>query len=185
MTKNLKISVFIATSLDGYIAREDGDIEWLHNSGHGEVEDGEDFGYDRFMKSMDALVIGRNTYEKVRSFKGDWPYGEKPVFVLTTRGVEIPDEINKTVSSLSGSPHEVVEELTKLGHYHLYLDGGQTIQGFLKEGLVEELIITRIPILIGSGIPLFGPLSKDIKLKHLRTESFNNGFIQSRYEIMF
>lgn len=179
----MKISVYIATSTDGFIAREDGDIEWLHNSGHGSVEKGEDFGYEEFMSTVDALVMGRNTYEKVLSFEGEWPYGEKPVFVLTTKGVEIPDKISGTVSSISGSPKEIIEKLGDRGYHNLYLDGGITIQKFLQARLVDEMIITKIPILIGSGIPLFGPLSEDINLKHLQTESYNNGFVQSRYEV--
>lgn len=180
----MKISVYIATSLDGFIARKNGDIDWLHNSGHGEVEKGEDFGYEAFKSTIDALVMGRNTYEKVLSFGREWPYGEKPVFVLTTKGVEIPDRISKTVSSHSGSPREITRKLKELGHNHIYLDGGLTIQKFLKAGLVDELTITEIPILIGTGIPLFGPPSKDIKLKHIETQSYNNGFVQSRYEVM-
>lgn len=179
----MKISVYIATSLDGFIAREDGDIEWLHNSGHGEVDKVADFGYEKFMSTVDALVMGRKTYEKVFSFGGDWPYGKNPVFVLSTSGVKIPDAISETVSSLSGSPKKIVEEVENLGHQHIYLDGGLTIQKFLEAGLVDEITITKIPVLIGNGIPLFGPLSKDIKLKHVQTEAFNNGFVQSRYEI--
>lgn len=179
-----KASVYIATSVDGFIAREDGDIEWLHNSGQGSVKEGEDFGYEAFMSSVDALVIGRNSYEKVLSFDGKWPYGGKPVFVLTTRGVAIPDEISSTVTSLSGTPGVIIDKLAKLGHHHLYLDGGKTIQGFLEADLVDELTITRIPILIGSGIPLFGPLSNDIRLKHVKTKSYNNGFVQTRYKVL-
>ncbi|REL24027.1 dihydrofolate reductase [Rhodohalobacter sp. SW132] len=179
-----KISVYIATSLDGFIARENGDIDWLHNSGHGEAEKEEDFGYETFMSTVDALVMGRNTYEKVLSFGGEWSYGEKPVFVLTTKGIEIPDRISKTVSSLSGSPQEIARKLKEFGHSHLYLDGGLTIQKFLVAGLVDELTITKIPILIGSGIPLFGPLSEDIRLKHLETSSWNNGFVQSTYKVL-
>lgn len=179
----MKISVYIATSVDSFIARENGDIDWLHNSGHGEVEQGDDFGYEAFMSSVDALVMGRNTYEKVLSFGGEWPYGEKPVFVLTTQGITIPEKISKTVASLSGSPREIVRKLKEFGHRHIYLDGGVTIQKFLETGLVDELIITKIPILIGSGIPLFGPLSKDVKLKHIETQSYQNGFVQNRYEV--
>ncbi|MCH2449732.1 MAG: dihydrofolate reductase family protein [Gracilimonas sp.] len=179
----MKISVYIATSLDGFIAREDRDIEWLNNSGYGEVDKGEDFGYEAFMSTVDALVMGRKTYEKVLSFGGDWPYGKNPVFVLSTSGVKIPDAISETVSSLSGSTQKIVKQLEKLGYQHIYLDGGLTIQKFLEAGLVDEITITKIPVFIGKGIPLFGPLSKDIKLKHVQTEAFNNGFVQSRYEI--
>lgn len=179
-----KTSVFIATSLDGFIARGNDDIEWLHNSGHGEVEEGEDFGYKEFIASVDALVMGRNSYEKVRSFEGAWPYGETPVFVLTNRKIEIPENISDTVHSASGPAAEILQQLARQGYHHLYLDGGQTITGFLEAGLVDELIITRIPILIGGGIPLFGPLSRDIKLRHVETQPYNNGFVQSRYEVI-
>lgn len=179
-----RLSVYIATSTDGFIAREDGDIDWLHNSGHGEVEIGEDFGYEAFISTIDAMLIGRNSYEKVLSFGGEWPYGETPVFVLTTKGIEIPEKISKTVSSLSGSPQEIIEKLAERGYHNLYLDGGITIQNFLNAGLVDELTITKIPILIGRGIPLFGPLSKDIKLEHIETASFSNGFVQSRYKVL-
>ena len=178
-----KVSVYIATSLDGFIARKDGDIEWLHNSGHGEADKGEDFGYADFMGTVDALVMGRHSYEKVLSFGGDWPYGKTPVFVLTSKGVAIPDEISHTVSELSGSPREIVDELEAKGFNHLYLDGGKTIQRFLESGLVDQLIITRIPVLLGEGIPLFGSLSKDVLLKHIETSGWPNGFVQSRYQV--
>lgn len=178
-----KVSVYIATSLDGFIAREDGDIEWLHNSGHGEVEKGEDFGYKSFMNSVDALVMGRITFEKVLSFN-EWYYGSKPVFVLSNNPVKIPKELRKTVFTLSGTPQEILEKLEKLGHQRLYIDGGKTIQGFLEANLVDEMTITTIPILLGSGIPLFGPLSNDVKLKCLESRHFKNGFVQSTYQVI-
>lgn len=179
-----KAYVYIATSLDGYIARKSGDIEWLHNSGHGQVDKKEDFGYEKFISTIDALVLGRKSFEKVLSFGIKWPYGTTPVFVLTNKGVEIPEEISQTVSSLSGTPAEILNELDHRGYKSLYLDGGQTIQGFLNAGLVNEITITKIPVLIGDGIPLFGPLENDIKLKHLETKSFNNGFVQCRYQVL-
>ncbi|SMO93821.1 dihydrofolate reductase family protein [Gracilimonas mengyeensis] len=179
-----KISVYIATSLDGFIARKDGDIEWLHTSGQGKVASDEDFGYKVFMENIDVLLMGRNTFEKVLSFGGEWPYGKKPVIVLTSRAIEIPKEISETVSSMSGSPEEIVSALDQQGFEDLYLDGGFTIQRFLEAGLVNELTVTRIPILIGEGIPLFGPLTEDIPLKHLETQSWNNGFVQSRYKVL-
>lgn len=182
--KMTKISVFIATSVDGFIARENGDIEWLHNSGHGEVDKDEDFGYQAFFSTVDALVMGRHSFEKVLSFDGAWFYGNKPVYVLTNRGVKIPPHLKETVSTLSGSPREITQKMEKLGHHHIYLDGGVTIQKFLAAGLVDELIITKIPVLLGSGIPLFGPLSKDIKLQHIDTQAFKNGFVQSHYKLI-
>lgn len=132
---------------------------------------------------MDAIVMGRNTYELVLSFDS-WPYGEKPVVVLSSRGVDIPDAIASAVESMSGPPREVVRRLAERGFGHLYVDGGKTIQGFLGEGLIQRLIITKVPVLIGSGIPLFGSLSRDIRLRHLETRQFENGLVQSKYEVL-
>ena len=177
----MKASVFIATSLDGFIAREDGGIDWLPSD---ESFDGEDHGYQEFIDSVDALVMGRNTYELVQSFGIEWPYGEKPVFVVTTRPLDIPENISDTVSVLSGPPGEIVRQLEGQGYQHLYVDGGVTIQGFLQEGLIQTLIMTRIPVLIGSGIPLFGAIPSDIHLRHLETHQYENGLVQSKYEVI-
>lgn len=169
-------TVFIATSMDGYIAREDGAIDWLPTYGD------EDYGYHAFFRTVDALVMGRNTYELVRTF-GEWPYGEKPLVVLSSRGVDIPPELEGTVESMSGTPTEVVERLAARGYEHLYIDGGKTVQRFLAEGLIDRMIITRIPVLIGAGIPLFGAVPRDIPLRHVRTNSYPNGLVQSEYEV--
>lgn len=178
----MKASVFIATSLDGFIAREDGGIDWLPvpdtNS-----DGGEDYGYNDFIKTIDAMVMGRNTFELVLTFD-EWYYGDMPVFVLTNRGVEIPDRINKTVSQMSGEPGEIVERLKEKGYNHLYIDGGKTIQGFLNAGLIDEMIISTIPVLIGSGIPLFGPTNRDIHLEHTENRTSPNGLVQNRYKVI-
>ncbi|MCB0176268.1 MAG: dihydrofolate reductase [Anaerolineae bacterium] len=184
----MKASVYIATSLDGFIARPDGALDWLpgaegDNAGI-ETPEGEDYGYQEFMDSVDGLVMGRNTFEVVLGFGGDWPYGQKRVFVLSRRPVDIPDSIAGSVEWLTGSPREVIDQLTERGLTHLYVDGGLTIQGFLAEGLIQQLIITHIPVLIGQGIPLFGPVPHDIKLRHIETLSFANGLVQSRYEVV-
>ena len=176
----MRTSVYIATSVDGFIAREDGSVDWLSA---GEEVGSEDYGYRDFINSVDALVMGRNTYEPVLSF-GDWPYGDKPVMVLTSRQLKIPEKISNTVSEMSGSPGEIIQQLSERGYKHLYIDGGKTIQAFLREGLIQTLIITRVPILIGSGIPLFGELPHDIKLRHLETQQFDNGLVQSKYEVI-
>ena len=181
----MKASVFIATTLDGFIARENGDLDWLEGS-HKEVEidaDQEDYGYEAFMESVDVLVMGRNSYEKVLSF-GEWPYGEKRIIVLSSTLTQVPNELSKTVELRNCSPAELCHELQNSGADHLYVDGGKTIQGFLDVGLIHEIIITKIPVLIGSGIPLFGSLKKDKKLRHLETLSFKNGFVQSKYEVL-
>lgn len=176
----MKASVYIATSLDGFIAREDGDLDWLEENGG---ETAEDYGYQQFMDTVDVLVMGRNTYEKVLNF-GEWPYGAKPVVVLSGRSLEIPEHLAKSVETMAGSPGEVVGRLAQRGASRLYIDGGKTIQAFLNARLIQRLIITRIPVLIGAGIPLFGPLAGDIKLRHIETRSFRNGFVQSEYEVL-
>ena len=174
----MKITVYIATSLDGFIARPDGDIEWLHNPDY--VLEGEDMGYGALMESIDCLVMGSGSYEKVRSFDIPWPY-EKPVIVLSSRPQDIPAELASKISQMSGSPAEITQSLEQKGVKHIYLDGGKTVQDFLSAGLVSELIITKIPILLGEGIPLFGPLPADIHLNHQQTQSYPNGMVQSHY----
>jgi dihydrofolate reductase len=173
----MKASVYIAASLDGFIARPDGDIDWLGEPS----KDGEDYGYEKFMDTVDFLVMGRNTYEKVLSF-GQWPY-TKPVVVLTSRPLDIPDDIASKVETMSGSPSDIVDELSKREAEHLYIDGGKTIQNFLVANLIQRIIITRIPILLGDGIPLFGPLQQDIKLRHIETRAFADGNVQCEYEV--
>src|SRR5580693_8385697 len=169
-------SVFIGTSVDGFIARPNGDLDFLPQGG------GEPHGYDEFMASVDALVIGRNTFEKVMSFEG-WPYGEKRVVVLSSRPVDLSVVRNGVVEQMSGSPAEIVSQLAATGAHHLYIDGGITIQGFLRAGLIQRLIITRVPVLIGEGIPLFGTLPRDIRLRHVATRHYPSGLVQSEYEV--
>lgn len=174
-----KFSVYIATSLDGYIARADGDIAWLTEA---PVPEGEDFGYAEFIGGVDLLVMGRNTYDKVRTFD-KWPY-PVPVVVLTARPAELaPAPAGAAVEPLALSPAGVAEHLDHAGVKHVYLDGGVTIQRFLAAGLVDELTITVVPILLGDGIPLFGPLARDIRLNHQSTRAWSNGFVQSKYAV--
>jgi len=176
----VRASVYIATSLDGFIARENGDLDWLVGNSAG---DGEDYGYKNFMDTVDVVVMGRNTYEKVMTF-GEWPYGAKPVVVLSRRPLQIPEQIAQSVEAMSCPPAELVRRLSQRGAHHLYVDGGKTIQGFLDAGLIQHIIITRIPVLIGKGIPLFGPLASDIKLRHVETRQFPTGLVQSEYEVL-
>jgi dihydrofolate reductase len=176
----MKASVYIATSLDGFIARENGGIDWLEST---QVASGnEDYGYKAFMESVDVLVMGRNTFELVLTF-GEWPYGDKPVVVLSSRGVTIPDRLPKTVEGMTGTPLQVAQQLAARGWAHAYIDGGKTIQAFLNAGLIQEMIVTRIPILIGRGIPLFGPTTADVPLEHVETRSYPTGVVQSRYRV--
>ncbi len=174
----MKASVFIATSLDGYIARHDGNLDWLHSgAGSGPV----DYGYDAFMATVDALVMGRKTYDTVLGF-ARWPYGTKPVFVLSS-GRLAPAPEGAVVEHLSGDPAQVVLQLEARGIRHVYVDGGDTIQRFLRAGLIQRLIVNRIPVLIGSGIPLFGETGRDIVLQHVGTRAYATGLVQSEYRV--
>lgn len=176
----MQATVFIATSVDGFIARNNGDIDWL--PGESDTEDGEDYGYREFIDSVDVIVMGRNTFTAALSF-GAWPYDNKPVVILSSRAVDIPADIANTVECMTATPSEVIQRLMERGHSHVYIDGGKTIQGFLSEGLIQQFIITQVPILIGAGIPLFGPLPRDVRLRHLKTRSFENGLVQSYYAV--
>ena len=176
-----RASVFIATSLDGFIARADGGLDWL-DAANETVPDGEDCGYRAFMASVDVLIMGRKTYEQVLSF-GQWPYGDKPVIVLSRQNLEIPDGLTETVSCSSESPKALCQRLSQAGAKRLYIDGGATIQGFLAEGLINDITMTIIPVILGSGKSLFGPLDQDIALRHVATKTFDFGFVQVTYEV--
>jgi dihydrofolate reductase len=141
----------------------------------------EPHGYDEFMASVDALVIGRNTFEIVLGF-GGWAYGTKPVFVLSTRPLP-PVPEGAIVERMSGEPAAILAELEARGIGHVYVDGGITIQRFLQAGLIQRLIITRVPVLIGSGIPLFGALPRDVVLEHVATRHYPSGLVQSEYAV--
>jgi len=177
---SITCSVFIATSLDGFIARKNGGLDWLPGSDG--MAGGEDYGYHEFFGSIDTLVIGRKTYETVSSFKA-WPYHGKKVVILSSGYPKSKMFLAEGVEGVSSSPRELVRQLEVEGSRQVYVDGGKTIQGFLQAGLIQEMTITRIPVLIGDGIPLFGPLAHDLKLRHVSTRSFANGFVQSKYEL--
>jgi dihydrofolate reductase len=172
----VKASVFIGTSVDGFIARANGDLDFLPPGG------GEPHGYDEFMATVDALVIGRNTFETVLTFD-TWPYAEKRVFVLSTRPIVTPPP-EAIVERLAGDPTEIVLQLAARGIRHIYVDGGITIQRFLRAGLIQRLIITRVPVLIGTGIPLFAELPHDIVLTHVATRQYASGLVQSEYVLV-
>jgi dihydrofolate reductase len=171
----MKASVFVGTSVDGFIARLDGALDFLPPGG------GEEHGYEKFLAGVDALVIGRNTFDTVRGFD-TWPYGRKAVFVLSTRALE-PVPAGAVVERLAGPPSEIVSSLEARGISHIYVDGGITIQRFLEAGLIQRLIVTRVPVLIGVGIPLFGPTGRDILLRHVATRTYASGLVQSEYEV--
>ena len=170
------VSVFIGTSVDGFIARPNGDLDFLP------VDGGEPHGYNEFMATVDALVIGRKTFETVLAYPS-WPYGEKRVVVLSNRPIDFSTVRGGVVEQMAGPPAEIVSKLAARGVRHIYVDGGVTIQGFLRAGLVQRLTITRVPVLIGDGIPLFGTLPRDIKLHHVATQHYPSGLVKSEYQV--
>ena len=167
--------VYIATSLDGFIATENGGLDWLEVPN----PDKSDYGYADFIKGIDALVMGRNTFEKVLTF-GEWFY-KKPVFVLSNSLTEIPKDIADKAEIVKGDIASVIHKLNQQGYKNLYIDGGKVIQSFLREDLIDEIIITRVPVLLGKGIPLFGESEHSIMFKHTKTEVFNNMLVKSYY----
>jgi len=171
----VKASVFVGVSVDGFIARDNGDLDFLPPGG------GEPHGYAEFMATVDALVIGRKTFETVLTFDA-WPYGDKPVFVLSTSALA-PAPPEAVVERMSGPLAEIVSQLAARGIRHIYVDGGITIQRFLAAGLIHRLTITRVPVLIGTGVPLFGALPHDISLEHVATRQYASGLVQSEYVV--
>src|SRR5271156_2937155 len=170
----MTVTVFVGTSVDGFIARANGDLDFLPEGG------GEPHGYTEFIATVDALVIGRKTFETVLAFP-EWPYGDKRVVVLSSNPVDFSNVRGGRVEQMSGTPAEIVAKLAASGAQHAYIDGGITIQRFLRAGLVQRLIITRVPVLIGEGIPLFGALPQDLKLRHIATRHYPSGLVQSEY----
>ncbi|MCW8336287.1 dihydrofolate reductase family protein [Vibrio paucivorans] len=169
--------VYIATSLDGYIADKNNQVDWLHEVPNPE---GSDFGFADFMERVDALVMGRNTFDMVASFGGDWPYS-KPVFVLSNKMTSVPEQYQDKVFLVKGELKEVVSRLNEQGYQDLYIDGGVTIQNFLAQDLIDEMIITTIPTLLGGGIPLFGELQSSLKFKHLESEQCAGILVKNRF----
>jgi len=170
----MTVSVFVGTSVDGFIARPNGDLDFLPPGG------GEAHGYDEFMASVDVLVIGRKTFETVLAFP-QWPYGDKRVVVLSSRALDFSAVRGGRVEQMAGPPAEIVSRLAAGGVHHVYVDGGITIQRFLRAGLVQRLIITRVPVLIGDGIPLFGSLPRDVRLRHVATQHYASGLVKTEY----
>lgn len=174
-------SVYIATSLDGYIARPDGGLDWLPGADGAAEGEGEDYGYAEFIASVDYLIMGRKSFEVILGF-GEWSYNV-PVVVLSSAAIEIPPHLADRVEWMTGAPAAIVDQLRQRGASHLYIDGGVTIQRFLQAGLISRLIIARVPILLGGGRRLFGDLAADVPLRHVETRSYPTGLVQCEYEI--
>ncbi len=174
-------TVYIAMSLDGFIAENDGGVAFLESAGP--APEGEDYGWAEFFDPIDALIMGRNTYDVVLGFK-QWHYEGKKVMVLTTRDIPIPEFITSEIIPFEGTPRQAVKELNDRGCENLYIDGGKVVQQFLNAGLVDNIVITVVPVLIGGGIPLFGALKNHVKLKAKDTRHFDNGLIQLHYDVI-
>ncbi|MFC4116022.1 dihydrofolate reductase family protein [Nonomuraea zeae] len=169
-------SVFIGTSLDGFIAREDGDIDWLTSRG---AAAGGDLGYQDFIDGIDTVVMGRGTYEPALAYD-PWPYEDKHVAVLSTTldaGTDPRVTVHRDLDGL-------IRGLTERGTKSVYVDGGQTIRTFLRAGLVDEITITAVPVLLGTGLPLFGPIGGDVLLVHRSTRVYGAGVVQSTYGVL-
>lgn len=175
-------AVFVGVSLDGFIARPNGDLDWLMGEGGG---DSAEYGYNEFIADIDAIVMGRNTFEKVLTLD-KWYYGNKRLVVLSHRPVDLTVARARggVVEQMAGAPSEIVSKLAASGASRLYIDGGITIQQFLRAGLIHRLIISRLPVLIGQGIPLFGSLSRDVLLRHIKTKTYPGGMVQSEYHVV-
>jgi dihydrofolate reductase len=174
-------AIFVGVSLDGFIARPNGDLDWLMGEGGG---DSAEYGYNEFIAGIDAIVMGRKTFEKVLTLD-KWYYGNKRLVVLSHRPLDltIARARGGVVEQMAGSPAEIVSRLSGTGATRLYIDGGITIQEFLRAGLLRRFILSRLPILIGEGIPLFGSLPRDIRLSHIATRTFSGGMVQSEYRL--
>lgn len=170
-------SVFIATSLDGFIADKNGGIDWLDTIPEINTVDS---GYAEFTSQIDAMVMGRNTFETVCSFDIEWPY-QKPVFVASTQLDRIQDTYDGKAFLLKGTLNEMLEQIYQQGYYRLYIDGGKLIQGFLKEDLIDEMVITVIPVLLGSGIPLFGEIPKMLRFECKKSVRYVDAIVQNHF----
>jgi len=173
----MTLSVFVGTSVDGFIARPDGNLDYLFASG------GEPHGYEEFMADIDTLLIGRKTYETVLSYP-EWPYGKRRVVVLSSKPLDFSAVQGGVVEQMAGSPEEIAAKLAATGARNIYIDGGVTIQGFLRAGLIQRIIVTRVPVLIGQGVPLFGWLQSDVHLQHVETRSYASGLVKTEYRVV-
>ncbi len=176
----IRCSVYVAVSLDGYIAGENDDLAWL-NPPEG-TPPGEDFGFKDFFASVDVVIMGRRTYEAVMGFE-NWPYPDKRVIVLAHQPFNIPPHLTANIERMSGDPDEILDALEKQGVRHAYVDGGLTIQAFLVLGLIKEITLTHIPVVLGAGVPLFGAANQPLHAQHIETITFKNGYVQTKYRL--
>ncbi|MBF0379570.1 MAG: dihydrofolate reductase [Magnetococcales bacterium] len=172
--------IYMATSLDGFVARNNHSLDWLMKQ---KIE-GEDHGFDDFMDSVNGIIMGSGSFKNVLTL-GPWPY-KKPVIVMSRSLVDedIPTELKGKVRLTQLSQQELMLSLEKEGWKRAYVDGGKLVQSFIRSGLIQDMTITSIPILIGDGLRLFGPVDNDIDLELTKSESFSSGLVQNHYKIL-
>lgn len=183
-------SVYIATSIDGYIATDEGNIDWLHTSGDQNIDinQNSDMGFNEFISSIDCIVMGRKCMEMISSFNltpDQWPYGNTKIYALSNSMKQAPENVRDKVEMYSGDIQELVDKLENDGYKHAYIDGGMTITSFLNKKLINKIIITKAPIILGRGIPLFGKLDKSIILANSKATILPNNFIQVEYSVNY
>ncbi len=183
-----RASVFIATSVDGFIARPDDGLDWLTGKPDdeltGEHDPDQDYGYAEFFAGVDALVMGRGTFDVVSGFGGEWFYGDKPVYVWTSHPDDVVAPAGAVLRPVSGTLDQVVARLVADGIAHVYVDGGTVIRQFLAAGLIDRMTISTPPVLIGEGIPLFGQPMDDVRLELVSCETFDGGMVQRTYDVV-
>ncbi len=184
----MKCFVFIAASVDGFIADEDGGVDWLDTAGNPNADMGEqaDMGFNTFIEAVDCMIMGRGTMETLSGFDlapEEWPYRGVRVIVLSNSLTQPPGNLKDRVEMYSGDPGELIEKLESEGHSHAYIDGGKTIQSFLDLQLIHEMTLTIAPVILGAGIPLFGRSRQSYKLENTGVEVFPNDFVQLRYAV--
>lgn len=185
----MKFSVYIATSFDGYIAKRDGGVDWLHTAGNLTADMGsEDMGFQAYIDSVDCMIMGRKCMEVIASMNltpAQWPYGNTRIIVLSNTLTHAPENMQDKVEMYAGDLGKLVATLESEGYQHAYIDGGATIQAFLHLQLINEMTITQAPILLGEGIPLFAKTSQPIHLKKATSTTFKNDFVQVHYEVSY
>ncbi|MCL1048472.1 dihydrofolate reductase family protein [Shewanella abyssi] len=185
----IKCSVYIATSADGYIATTDGGVDWLHTAGNTDADMGdEDMGFWAFMNSVDCMVMGRKCMEMISSMDltpAQWVYGDMPIIVLSKTVKQPPENMLGKVEMYAGEIEALMQDFAARGLKHAYIDGGSTITSFLNLKLINQMIITKVPLLLGEGIPLFGKIDHVVKLTDAQSEAYVNDFVQVRYNVSY
>ncbi|WP_102798940.1 dihydrofolate reductase family protein [Bowmanella denitrificans] len=184
----MQCSVFIATSADGYIATPDGGVEWLETNAEVDLGEQADMGFNAFIATVDCMIMGRGCMQKLASFNltpEQWPYGKLRIIALSKSLLEVPENLKGKVELYGGDILPLTAQLQAEGYQHAYIDGGATITSFLKARLINQMIITQAPVVLGAGIPLFGQLDQQVLLKNAQATAFANDFVQIKYDVSY